>query len=149
MSEHQTSHIFFLNYSDKLPRSFVHLSTRLAANGIQLVPVTPADLVALVRPHKQHVLCLIPDMATLAKHQSFRKQFLDFSLKNKKFKLFEVSTFAESEELTSLRRQQCYDYLKLPLPVEYLVKKLTLAIYSEEFDAKRWPGGRRAKLPTA
>lgn len=145
----QSFHLFFLNYSDQLPRSFVHLSTRLAANGIQLVPVAPADLVALARPHKQFVMSLIPDMTTHARHQAFRKQYLDFALKNKKFRLFEISTFAESEELTMLRRLECYDYLKLPMPIDYLVRKLSLAIMSEDFDTKAWPGGRRAKLPTA
>src|SRR5690606_40666469 len=95
----QSFHIFFLNYNDQLPRAFVHRSTHLAANGIQLVPVSPADLVALARPHKQFVMSLIPDMTTHARHQAFRKQYLDFALKNKKFRLFEISTFAESEEL--------------------------------------------------
>lgn len=144
-----TSHIFFLYYSDSLPRAYVHLSTRLAANGIQLVPVKPHDLVALVKPSKQFVVTIIPDLSTFAKHQSFRKQFLDFSLKNRKFRLFEVSTFAETEELAPLRRLECYDYLKLPLPVDYLVRKLSLAVLSEEFDTMAWPGGKRAKLPTA
>src|SRR5690606_12035240 len=123
-----TTHIFFLNYNDTLPRVYVYLSARLAANGIQLVPVSPSDLVAMTKPIKQYVVTLIPDLTTYSKHQNFRKKFLDFALKNRKFRLFEVSTFAKSDELSPLQRLECYDYVQLPVPVDYLVRRLSLAI---------------------
>ncbi len=143
------SHIFFLNYSEKLPRAFVHLSTRLAVHGIQLVPVSPTDLTGLAKPTKQYVLSYIPDMSTLARHMSFRSKYLDFAMRTKKFRLFEASSFSESGELAQARRLECFDHLRLPLSVDEIVRHLAIAIMTEEFDTKSWPGGRRAKLPTA
>lgn len=143
------THIFFLNYNDKLPRVYVHLSSRLAVYGIQLVPVSAKDLTALTKANKQFVLSFIPDIATLTKHVAFRRQFLDFALKTKKFRLFEASSFGEAEELAQVRRLECYDHLRLPLSVDSLVRHMAVAVMTEEFDTKSWPGGRRAKLPAA
>ncbi len=148
MNENIT-HIFFLNYSDKLPRTFIHLSTRLAVHGIQLVPVNPTDLAGLAKPTKQFVLSYIPDMTTLSKHMSFRSKYLDFAMRTKKFRLFEASSFSEFGDLAQARRLECFDHLRLPLSVDDLVRHVTIAVMTEEFDSKSWPGGRRAKLPTA
>lgn len=143
------SHIFYLNYSGQLPAHYFHLSRMLTSYGVTLVPVTPKELTALTSPRKQFVLALIPSMAAIGKHMAFRRQYLDFALKTRKFQLFEVSTFAEAEELAPLKRLECYDYTKLPVSLEFLARKLVVAVMSKEFDAKAWPGGKRAKLPAA
>tara|TARA_R110000868_G_scaffold153644_1_gene379124 strand:+ start:360 stop:806 length:447 start_codon:yes stop_codon:yes gene_type:complete len=143
------NHIFFLNYNDKLPRAYIHLASRLAVYGVKLVPVSAKDLTALASPNKQFILSIIPDMTSHSKHLAFRRQYLDFALKTRKFRLFEVSTFAEAEDLAQVKRVDGYDHLPLPMQVDALAKHLALAVLTEEFDTKSWPGGRRAKLPTA
>ena len=143
------SHIFYLNYAEKLPSTFIHLSTRLSVYGIQLVPVSPKDLTGLTKPTKQFVLAFLPDMATHTKHLAFRSKYLDFAMKTKKFRLFEASSFNEAEDLALARRLECYDHLRLPLTVDDIVRHMAVAVMTEEFDTKSWPGGRRAKLPAA
>ena len=140
------SHIFFLNYSDKLPRSYIHLASRLAVYGVKLVPVSSKDLTALASPNKQFILSIIPDMASHSKHLAFRRQYLDFALKTRKFRLFEASTFAEADDLAQVKRVDGYDHLRLPIPIEHLARHLALAVLTEEFDTKSWPGGKRATM---
>ena len=113
------SHIFFLNYSDKLPRAYIHLASRLAVYGVKLVPVSAKDLTALASPNKQFILSIIPDMAS------------------------------QANDLAQVKRVDGYDHLRLPIPIEHLARHLALAVLTEEFDTKSWPGGKRAKLPTA
>ena len=119
------SHIFYLNYAEKLPSTFIHLSTRLSVYGIQLVPVSPKDLTGLTKPTKQFVLAFLPDMATHTKHLAFRSKYLDFAMKTKKFRLFEASSFNEAEDLALARRLECYDHLRLPLTVDDIAVSYT------------------------
>lgn len=143
----QEVYIYFLRLEGELPWYFFRMANYLSEYNITLVPVTLRELTDLASGSKQYV---VTACVNLSQHQilkRIRQKYLDFTLLNRKFALFHLSSFQEFDIAAKARYNKCYSFYQLPVDMKDVALDIALKIYEENKDKASWPGGRRSKLP--
>jgi len=149
LSEHQQEkYIFFLKLNSELPRVFFKISRLLSGYGIDLLPITLAELQRLeLRGKPTFILSLCTSFQHYKNFLIGRRYYLDQSLVKGKHRLIDVTSFSPIINSSQLLKKNRYMHVQLPINLEDLIKKIAVFFYSENRDAENWPGGKRAKLP--
>ena len=140
-------YIFFLKLKPQLPLCYYHFANIFAQFNITLIPVGREELNSLKASERQYVMTVVDDLKSLAANLKLRKQFLDFALYNKRFSLFELSSFAPNPLAAKLQRIKVYHHFRLPLSIVRAAKEIVLNYYIDKKDRKLWPGGKRVRPP--
>lgn len=147
MEAYSENFIYFLQLSPVLPEEYIRLAAKFKKWGIDLVPVKVTDLPQLTRGKCQFVISLCADMTSYRHLAGFRKRYLDFTILNQKYCHFDISSFPKSDIAYKTGKTGHYHYYQLPFERDELVELIVKEFFSKTRKEKRWPGGRRAKLP--
>lgn len=141
------SHILYLQFYKELDKEFFYLSRFFIQFGITLVPITVEGLKGHLPRGRDNIIIIVRDIESYKTYRRLLKRFLNFSMRNAKLKVFELSSFPTYHE-SRLLKDDCLVRFSLPIKMHEFVKivmrriKVQSGVYSNS-----WPGGRRAKLP--
>jgi hypothetical protein len=128
---------------------YMRFSEELAKYKITLVVIEPQDLSKLPLHKREHLLLLSSDLASLKALKQLRHRFLDFCLKARKVVVYHATSFDVFSDLQALPRTGLYHKYELPVKIKVLCYQVATEYYGEIRQSASWPGGKRAKLPTA
>jgi hypothetical protein len=140
--------IFFLKLSDELPESYFHMANMFKGYGISLVPMTTKQLKEIKHNSREYVVSISSNFMSYRNFLIARKSYIDYMVLNRKFCLFDISSFQMADIASKGFRTKSYHFYSLPVSIEETVKHIALQIYSDRKTKLNWPGGVRAKLPT-
>ena len=140
--------IFFLKLSDELPEFYFHMANMFKGYGISLVPMTAKQLKEIKHNNREYVVSVTSDFTKYRNYLMARKSYLDYMVLNRKFCLFDISSFEMADIASKGFRAKSYHFYSLPVSIEETVKHIALQIYSDRKTKLNWPGGVRSKLPT-
>lgn len=148
MDNNSKDHIvFYWDGSGQVTPQFVSLSQKMRGWGITLVPVNSKELPNLVDGKERVLICVTSSLKQNEDYQLFKHTYLKFAVLNKKIRLVHCSSFGMEDDFRSVLRTGGYSFHPLPLTTTYIAGKAASIYYSEELQEKRWPGGKRARLP--
>ena len=139
--------IFFLKLSDELPEFYFHMANMFKGYGITLVPMTVKQLKGMKHSDREYVVSITSDFTKYRNYLMARKSYLDYMILNRKFCLFDLSSFQVADIASRGFRTKSYHFYSLPVNIEETVKNIALQIYSDRKAKLNWPGGVRSKLP--
>ncbi|WP_127717759.1 hypothetical protein [Halobacteriovorax sp. HLS] len=140
--------IFFLKLSDQLPEFYFHMATMFKGYGISLVPISPKDLKEIKHNSREYIVSVNSDFTKYRNFLVARKTYIDYMVLNKKFCLFDISSFEMADIASRGFRTKSYHYFSLPVNIEETVKLIAISIYEDRKTKSNWPGGVRSKLPS-
>ena len=146
--EEENTTILYIQMGQKIDRDFIKLASRMGNLGITLVPVKPEELDYFITNKISNVVLLTRTIEQFQNFFKVKKRHIDFYLKSQKIRLIHLNSFSAIQEYIQLRQKQIYINLELPLTMVQVAAKLYEISASKENQTKKWPGGRRAKLPT-
>lgn len=142
-------YVLYLQYEQKLDERFFHLSNSFNKYGISLIPISPDEFKQLPMTSHEYVLVTLRDIGSLKAHRALLKRYLNYCLRSGKVSLFELSSFEHNHDVKLIKDQKVF-YERLPLSVFQLIDLVGRKIYNDLITtSKKWPGGRRARLPSA
>ena len=143
----QEVYIYFLRLEGELPWYFFKMANYLGDYSVTLVPVTVNELADLAQGNKQYVFTACVNLTQHQILKRIRQKYLDFTLLNKTFCLYHLSSFQEFDIAAKARYNKCYEFYPLPSDMKDIAYDIALRMYEENNESTSWPGGRRAKLP--
>jgi hypothetical protein len=144
-----TNHIFYLQLTENLSEDFFIFTKQFAKYGIKLVPVKPVDFSEMMDGSRKHLLAVCRDLKSQKTFMSFRNKFLDYALLNNKVSMFHITSFSRVHIAHKIEQTSGYFYKRLPSTYSDLVNFISYTYYKQIKVNKKWPGGRRAKLPVS
>ncbi len=148
MSLPEERFLFYLKLRPELPIFFFPLARLLSGFGIDIVPVSFADLKNLSSfGESSLILSVCQDLTSYRSWLVGRKYYLDQALLTGKHKLIDVSSFSPVTQMMELMRKNRYYYHKLPMLMDDLARETAIVYYNEYKQSEKWPGGRRTTLP--
>ena len=149
LNNNQENFLFFLQLSEKLPEEFIHLSYQLSQYSINLIPIKFKDLKEIKMESGNKMLVLTKNLATRDLFLKMRVRILDFYLKNKNIQIFHLSSFGHLGPTDTSKVKDYYTYYQLPCKMSDIVSLLVIKVFKDKKTLYKWPGGKRAKLPTS
>ncbi|MGB0452874.1 MAG: hypothetical protein ACPGJV_04095 [Bacteriovoracaceae bacterium] len=140
--------VFFLNFFDRLPPQFFHLAAALNELHIKLIPGHARQLSDLSTNKKMVVVSIENDLMSRAGIKRAMDGSLGLNLRLKRISFVHISSFEKNSALISLEKTNHYNFIRLPLEYHEIAKSIALKVVESRASINRWPGGRRAKLPT-
>lgn len=70
-------------------------------------------------------------------------------MRYRKISLFHISSFEKNLELAPMEKSNNYYFVRLPESYELIVQQVCYFLAENLNVINKWPGGRRAKLPSA
>lgn len=145
----QSIYVLYLQFETKLDERFFNLSNSFNHYGISLIPITPAEFKQLPMTGHEYVMAVIRDMNSLKEYRALLKRYLNYCVRNGKATLFELSSFETNQDLKFIKEQKVF-VERLPITIFQLIDIVGRKIYNDLMNSsKKWPGGRRARLPSA
>lgn len=143
--------VFYLHLDQNLPKYYYTISQYLSKNGITLIPIKPDQVASFI--HQSGMMKLIVITSKVG-HLNVFKNIVARVVKNAincgTMTLFHLSSFKS----LNLARQHSinsknYFFIENPVKVKLISEIISRYYWAEKSKAKKWPGGKRAKLPTA
>lgn len=142
-------HVLYLQFEPKVDKNFLTLSRVFSQFGMTLVPITVENFKRLKIDRHEYVLALVKDMRSVKIYRSLLKRYLNYALRTGKATLFEFSSF-ETLHDSKMLRDEVVSQIRLPSTMFQMAEVIGRKIYKDiTLQPKRWPGGRRVKLPTS
>ncbi|EQC44827.1 hypothetical protein [Bacteriovorax sp. Seq25_V] len=141
-------YVLYLQFEKKLDEKFLTLSRVYSQYGMTLVPISVEDFKTMSFTSPQYVLAIVRDITSLKEYKSLLKRYLNYMMRTGKVTLFELSSFEVIQEVKLLKEGRVFQE-RLPMTMFQTVDLVGRKIYLDlTSGSKRWPGGRRAKLPS-
>jgi len=141
------TYILFAQWENKISDDFIRLAAEFKSFGITLVPVKLQELDHFLNRRQVPVIILTKTIKQYQTFQALRKKHIDFYLKTKKIRLFHLNSFGEIDVYRPLKQKGHYVSLNLPCKFRDVAIRVLSEYIENNIEDKRWPGGRRAKLP--
>ncbi len=145
MSE-SLSYILYLQYDEKLDRSFFILADIFKKVGITLLPIQLSEFSSLDRNKKHHAIMVRRKFNDSLKALEWKKKKLDFMMYTGRLILHDLSSFSELTASQSLEKKGTYFYKALPIDYKEAAMDIVIQYYEDKNNYDKWPGGKRAKL---
>ena len=145
--ETSEKYILYVQWETKLDDQYIYLAARFREAGVTLVPVKPAEIDYFLSSGAVPLIMMTRTIAEYNQFLALKKRHFDFYLKSGKISLIHVNSFREIADYATFKPRKNYTVLNLPLTTNAIVKQVLLDYGQEENSSKRWPGGRRSKLP--
>ena len=145
------NYLFYLQVKPELDNTYYILSEVLGKVSIDLIPISIEDLKGIDKNKKQHVIILRNDFSSAFIFNEIRKSYLDSAMAAGKVSIYDISSFSEIENATKFenKNKKIYRHFQLPLNVKQVAMTIAVEFFKERNEQEVWPGGRRAKLPSA
>ena len=141
-------YVIYLQFEDKLDERFFFLTRVFQQFNISLIPVTVEEFKELRHSDGEYVLALVRDIASFEKYRKVLKRYMNYSLRTEKMTLIEASSFTTTHEPKFLKNKNVLQY-RLPTSMFTVASDIGELIYTRlTTESKKWPGGRRVKLPS-
>ncbi|MFW5887225.1 MAG: hypothetical protein ACOCUH_00320 [Bacteriovoracia bacterium] len=143
--------VYYLKLGKNLPPFFNELSHRFNDQGINLLPVEFDQLQKLWEYQKElPILVIATEIQHHKRLQLLMKKLLAFAVKSSMVKLFHLSSFKPYNfNILHVRQlKSMYYYRRLPKPLTETVNWIAEEFWASRSKLRRWPGGRRGKLPS-
>ncbi len=142
-----TNHILYLQFGPKVDETFIKLSKFFQNYHMMLVPITVSDLKNYLPKNRENILVVTKDLQSYKQYRVLLKRFLNYSIRNSKMRVFEVSSFPIFHDMSLLREEKVIT-VSLPISMLDLARTVIPKVVTEEVSVEnKWPGGKRAKLP--
>lgn len=149
-NQEPTRFIFYLQFAKQLPRYYFQLANILSYYNIQVVPVSLDQLREMAsNRNKMVVIVGETDLQTRGKMRKALKSSLGVMMRYRKISLFHISSFEKNLELAPTEKSNNYYFVRLPESYELIVQQVCYFLAENLNVINKWPGGRRAKLPSA
>ncbi|MBL7664555.1 MAG: hypothetical protein JNM93_05435 [Bacteriovoracaceae bacterium] len=139
--------IFFVSFTDKLPRYYYELAKAFKKQDLTLIPIRLDQLTTFHQGRKRvHVLTVV---SNIREKRMFLKasRSLRPAISNQLVTLYHMCSFQELNYQIKYGKMKNYHFIQLPVRYEALTE-IVYKRYTEEIqNSARWLGGRRAKLP--
>ena len=141
-------YVIYLQFEEKLDERFFYLTRVFQQFGISLIPVTVDEFKEIRHCEGEYVLALVRDIASYEKYRRLLKRYMNYSLRTGKMTLIEASSFTVFHDNKLLKNKNVFQY-RLPISMFSVASDIGEIIYTNlTTESKKWPGGKRAKLPT-
>jgi hypothetical protein len=146
-----TPFIFYLTLEDELPKTFYAYDRAFKELGFMLIPFKIDQLQTLLSSTDQTqvlVIASVTDARELKLYHEKIRGLLKYILKSPRITFMHFSSFSKINDsrLYSLRKN--YYFIKYPLDVRQMAKKIARYHDLKSETNVRWPGGRRAGIGT-
>lgn len=148
MNENKTI-IFYLTTKLELTHEFFSLNQTFNDAGCVLVPVRVDQLQNLATMTEQEHIIVLNVIRNSQELMSFNKgvrHLLRYILKSKRITFFNLSSFDSTDDSRVHFHSKNYFFLKLPIDVKLMSKKIARYYTLKQKDKVAWPGGKRAGL---
>lgn len=141
-------YVLYLQFDKKLDENYLKLSQKFLEFGMILVPISVEEFKLLNVANHEYVLAVVRDMQSFKIYMNLLTRYLNYMMRTGKVTLFELNSFHCNHDTKFLRDKKVIQE-RLPVSLFKLVDIVGRKIYHDiTSGSKRWPGGRRAKLPT-
>lgn len=141
-------YVLYLQFEKKLDEKFLTLSRVYSQYGMTLVPISLSEFKTMSFTSPQYVLAVIKDINSLKEYKALLKRYLNYMMRTGKVTLFELCSFEVIHEVKLLKDSNVVQE-RLPMTMFQSVDLVGRRIYQDlTSGSKKWPGGRRAKLPS-
>lgn len=141
--------IFYLTTTTELTSEFFSLNHTFNESGCVLVPVRVDQLQNLATMTEQEQIIVINVIKNTQELIAFNKgvrHLLRYILKSKRISFFNLSSFDSSDDSRVHFMTKNYFFIKLPIDVKMISKKIARYYTLKQKDKVTWPGGKRAGL---
>jgi hypothetical protein len=140
--------VFYIAMGETLPKYYYDLAHALREVDLTLVPVQLDQLLIMHQGKKRiHAVCVTSNMREFKIFQKRIKKVLKQSIMSKLLSLYHLSSFSKLNLHNELGRMDNYHFVNLPVQDKTFAHAL-LKFYKVAINnVKKWPGGRRGKLP--
>lgn len=140
--------IFFITFKQKTPSLVIYLSSLLQQFDIKIIPIYYKEFLKLENRFHSTIITFTPSIEERKKMISFAKSYLYFVLLTGKINFFDLTSFAEIENLVKFKRKDYYHYLTLPIKMNEFCATIVNSCYKDMYsDQNVWPGGKRGGIP--
>jgi hypothetical protein len=143
-SEH---YMLYIQWESKIDADFIRMAAYFSKFEISLIPVKPDELDYFLVKRQVPVIVTTKSMKYWMKFQKVKETCFDFYMSSGKIRLFHLNSFREISDYLLYKQKGNYINLSLPLSLKEVAKAVLEKYLTLEND-KRWPGGRRSRLPT-
>ena len=89
------------------------------------------------------------DLFTRRKMRKAFNSSLGLLMRYRKISLFHISSFEKNLDFVSQEKSNHYYFVRLPESYELIIQQVCYFLAENLNFINKWPGGKRAKLPTA
>ena len=149
MNNESTPFIFYLTFTEDLPKTFYVFDRLLKEAGYILVPVRIDQLQTLAASTEQSQIVVISSVTDVFELKMFNlkvRGLLKYVLKSKRITFLQLASFSRLNDTKLFALYKNYFFLKYPLNARTLVHKITRYHVLKSEQNTHWPGGRRAGL---
>lgn len=147
MDSSNEKYILYIQWGKTLDDQFIYLAAHFKSYQITLVPVKPEELDFFLSRSKVPVIMITQTIAQYHKFLSLKKRCFDFYLKAGKINLIHLNSFKEIADYNSFKPKKSYEVMALPMMTSDIVHRILEEYGILEEAGKKWPGGKRARLP--
>lgn len=149
-NQEPTRFIFYLQFAKQLPRYYFQLANILSYYNIKLVPMSLRQLQDMsTSRNKIMVIAGETDLFTRRKMRKAFNSSLGLLMRYRKISLFHISSFEKNLDFVSQEKSNHYYFVRLPESYELIIQQVCYFLAENLNVINKWPGGKRAKLPTA
>lgn len=142
-------YVLYIQLEQKLDEKFLNLSAQFSRYGMTLIPISPEEFKELPMTDVEYVMCVVRDIASLKRYKELLKRYMNFCVRSKKVTLFELSSFEVIHDPNVIKTRMLFQE-RLPVSIFQIIDLIGSRIYHDRMEqSKKWPGGRRARLPDA
>lgn len=149
MNNNPTPFIFFLTFTENLPKSFYVFDRLFKEKNFILVPVKIDQLQTLAASTDQSQIVVISSVLDAHEFKSFHEKvrgLLRYVLKSKRMTFLQLSSFSKLNDTRMFALYKNYFFMRYPLNARSLVNKITRYYDLKSEQNTIWPGGKRAGL---
>lgn len=150
LSNQDEKFFFFLQTGENLPKSYYQLADELSRLDVMLIPVKVEQISQIVSlTEAPHVIVICSSMNT-SEFQHFNSQIapvLTYLIKQTRLTMFHLSSFNKLDQSIKLYLTKRYFFLKYPISLQSTCAKLLKYYEIRATNQRKWPGGKRTKLP--
>lgn len=141
--------IFFLKLGRELPKDFFALDQQFKANGKTLIPVGLKTMSSLLSEREDvHILIVVKSVQEYIYFHKRVKKVMKYMVRSGKVYLYIASSFNKMIDSEIMRRNH-YNFLKLPVTINYLCGSISKTIDMKNSGQSLWPGGGKSKFQLA
>ncbi len=147
--ENQDQWIFFLKLGRELPKDFFALDQQFKNHQKSLIPIGLKTMSSLFSETQEvHILIIVRSMQEYIYFHKRVKKIMKYMVRSGKVHLYVASSFNKMID-SEIMRKNHYNFLKLPVTLNYLCGSISKTIDMKHSGQNFWPGGVTSKFPLA
>lgn len=142
------NYIFYLQSGSRPDQLYFSLAELLSKISITLIPVQNEDLPNLSKNKKIHLIVARNDLKSAINFKNLRQKYLDTAMASRRFMIYDMSSFSEIGNATSLYSKKTYSYFALPFNLKHVCATIAVSYYSDRNENITRADAHKTKLPS-